>query len=342
MISPSAARRVCWCSRRAFARMSSMPMSRGVVDEQRRRVVARSARVAARASTCARPSARPLRRSSPLIVACDAMKRCASSASDISRLNSATGRGVLLLQRDVLGDVGDQRATSHRRPRGQDDQVAGLEAAGDLVEVGEARGRAGQRAALARELLPSSRSRRRGPRRPCGSPSGGRRGRPRGSPRSACSTRSRGARCGRRPRSGSRRSWRAAGAGARARGRSARSAAALPTDGHRAGERVDPGLAAGLSSLPRERRCSVTVSDVDRLALAVQREHRLVDQPVAVAVEVLGPQALLDDEPVDRAVRQQDGAEHGLLGLERVRRRGADRRGLSVAVGRHCAHRQRR
>ena len=35
---------------------------------------------------------RPLRRSSPLIEACDAMKRCASSASDISRLNRATGR----------------------------------------------------------------------------------------------------------------------------------------------------------------------------------------------------------------------------------------------------------
>ena len=32
----------------------------------------------------------PLRRSSPLIDACDAMKRCASSDSDISSENSAT------------------------------------------------------------------------------------------------------------------------------------------------------------------------------------------------------------------------------------------------------------
>ena len=32
----------------------------------------------------------PLRRSSPLIEACDAMKRCASSDSDISSENSAT------------------------------------------------------------------------------------------------------------------------------------------------------------------------------------------------------------------------------------------------------------
>ena len=42
---------------------------------------------------------------------------------------------------------------SHRWPRGQNDQVAGLEAAGDLVEVGEAARRAGERHALARHLL---------------------------------------------------------------------------------------------------------------------------------------------------------------------------------------------
>ena len=39
-------------------------------------------------------------------------------------------------------------------PRREDDQVAGLEAAGDRVEVGEAGRRAGERLALGRELLP--------------------------------------------------------------------------------------------------------------------------------------------------------------------------------------------
>ena len=36
-----------------------------------------------------------------------------------------------LLDRDVLGDVADQRRLAHRRPGGEDDQVAGLKAAGD-------------------------------------------------------------------------------------------------------------------------------------------------------------------------------------------------------------------
>ena len=93
--------------------------------------------------------------------------------------------------------------------------------------------------------------------------------------------------------------------------------------GHAAGELVDRGLAAGLLELARRAQVLGDRQDVDRLALAVQREHRLVDRAVAVAVEVLGLQALLDDEPVHRAVRQQDAAEDRLLGLERVRRRDA-------------------
>jgi hypothetical protein len=63
------------------------------------------------------------------------------------------------------------------------------------------------------------------------------------------------------------------------------------------------------SSSPRERRCSVTV-----------------------AVEVLGPQALLDHQAVEGAVPEQDRAEDGLLGLDRMWWRRPDRRGLSVAV----------
>ena len=80
---------------------------------------------------------RPLRRSSPLIDACEAMKRWASSPSDISSENSATA--LLDVQRGVLGEVGHQGRLAHRRARGEDDQVAGLEAAGDRVQVLEAR-----------------------------------------------------------------------------------------------------------------------------------------------------------------------------------------------------------
>ena len=44
-----------------------------------------------------------------------------------------------VFERGVLGDVAHQRALAHRRAGGDDDQVAGLKAAGDLVEVLEAR-----------------------------------------------------------------------------------------------------------------------------------------------------------------------------------------------------------
>ena len=89
---------------------------------------------------------RPLRRSSPLSFACEAMKRCASSVSDISSENSATGRSWSIA--GVLGDVRDERRLAHRGARGQHDQVARLEAAGEVVEVLEAGRRAGERDAL--------------------------------------------------------------------------------------------------------------------------------------------------------------------------------------------------
>ena len=57
--------------------------------------------------------------------------------------------------------------------------------------------------------------------------------------------------------------------------------------------------------------------DVDRLARREEREHRLVDRAVALAVEVLLAERLLDDVRVVRAVRLQDRAEDGLLGLDR-------------------------
>ena len=58
-----------------------------------------------------------------------------------------------VLDRRVFGDVADQRALAHRRAGRDDDQVAGLKAAGDLVEVLEPGRRAGQRGALLREAV---------------------------------------------------------------------------------------------------------------------------------------------------------------------------------------------
>ena len=55
---------------------------------------------------------------------------------------------------------------------------------------------------------------------------------------------------------------------------------------------------------------------VDGLALRVQVEHRLVDAPVALPVEVVRVEALVDDQRGQRRVRQQHRAEHGLLGLQ--------------------------
>ena len=74
---------------------------------------------------------------------------------------------------------------------------------------------------------------------------------------------------------------------------------------------------------------------VDRLALVVERQHRLVDRAVALAVEVLRAQPLFDHERVQRAVREQDRAEHRLLGVEVVRRARSPRRatfGAPLAV----------
>ena len=97
------------------------------------------------------PGTLPLRRSSPLIDACEAMKRCASSDSDISSENSATA--CLESSAAFSAKLAIRPIFPIDGPRGEDDQVAGLEAAGDDVEVVEAGGGAGDRLALAREML---------------------------------------------------------------------------------------------------------------------------------------------------------------------------------------------
>ena len=201
----------------------------------------------------------PLRRSSPLIDACEAMKRCASSDSDISSENSATA--FLRAERRVLGEVGHQRRLAHRRPRGEDDQVAGLEAAGDRVEVLEARRRAGDRLALAARASRACRARRRARRRSRGSPCGESSWATSRIERSAMSTSSRGGASWRVDAApGSRRTRAAAGAASRSRGRSARTGGRCRRRGREPASRSIAARPPTASSWPACLRCSTSVS----------------------------------------------------------------------------------
>ena len=71
----------------------------------------------------------------------------------VGHLEREEGDRSLELDRDVLGDVGDEAGLAHPRASGEDDQVAGLEAPGDLVEVVESRRGAAELGAAAGELL---------------------------------------------------------------------------------------------------------------------------------------------------------------------------------------------
>ncbi len=264
----------------------------GVVDVQRRRVVAGGV------LEDAPPLALVAQTALAQVVALDRRLRRDEALRELrlGHLQAEQGDrlGALGVQRDVLGDVRDQRRLAHRRARREDDQVARLEAAGDLVEVGEARRRARHRDALARELLPLAdlvvedladlpevllavvvrdlEHRLLG----------------------VLDELARRRRRGRGPTAwisyvvgSSRRSKRVLADDRR------RSGAAPPTAGTAAAsESISPRPPAA-SSLPRARRCSVDGDHVDRLGLVVEVEHRLEDQAVALAVEVLGAQAVV-------------------------------------------------
>ncbi len=227
--------------------------------------------------------------------------------------------GAAVLERGVLGDVAYERALAHRRAGRHDDQVAGLEAAGDLVEVLEARGSPGQRGSfqrqtvelvelLVQDVLDLAEV------------------------------------------------FLAVVAGdlehrllglldevARRAGVADHAlldfVGALQQPAQQGHLAHDLGVAAGVTGCRHEARQLVhgggspdllqvarlaqTVGHrqhVDGLAGLVEVEHRLVDRPVALAVEVPGTQALLDHERVQGAVREQDRPQHRLLGLEVVGR----------------------
>src|SRR5689334_5026295 len=301
----------------------------GVVDVQRRHVVlGRGAQHPLPLRLVAQPPLaqvvaldRGLRRDEPL------------GELGLGHLEAEQGNraALVLLEGDVLGDVGHQGGFAHGRARRDDDQVAGLKAAGDRVEVGEAGWGAGQRAALGRELLPLGdldvqdladlaevlRA------VVVGDLEDGALG--------ALDDLAR---------------WRLvavhAGLDLVGGGEQAAQERALADDlrvlaqvadsGDGGRERVDLGLAAGRIEAAARAQVLGDREDVDRLARGEEREHRLVDLAMALAVEVLGLQPLLDDERVVRAIGEQHGPEDGLLGLDRVRRRRARRGGLR-AVG---------
>jgi hypothetical protein len=254
------------------------------------------------------------------------------------------GPRLVAVQRDVLGDVRDQRRLPHARSCRDDDHVAGLEAAGDRVEVAEAGGRAGHGAALGGELLPLRDLRVEdvadldevllavvvGDLE-----------------HHALGTLDELARLGLVVVDGG--LDLVGGAEQAAQERELlddRAVAPQVADGGDGpGQRVDLGAAADVLELAARAQVLGDGQDVDRLALLIQREHRLVQHAMAVAVEVLRLEALLDDERVVDALGEQDRAEDRLLGLDGVGRRagggGSRPRAIGVAVpgrGRWRAH----
>src|SRR3954447_20473258 len=293
---------------------------------------------------------RPLRRSSPLIAAWDAMKRCASSASDISRLNSATGRGRSLLSATFSAmfvtsadlPMDGRAASTMRLPGWKPPVIASRSPKPDGVPV---------------RLWPSAESFCHLPISACSTSPTCRKSFWRSScatsriVRSARSLRARGSASG--PGGPAPRLVLVAvDAGLDVVRRGEESAQQRPllhdppvvaerADRRRGGgQRVDLRLAARLIELAARAQLLRDGEDVDRLARGEQGEHGLEDGPMALAVEVLRAQALLDHVRVVRAVGLQDRAQDRLLGLDGVGRNGAGGRAGAMAVGDgRCAHR---
>jgi hypothetical protein len=238
---------------------------------------------------------------------------------------------LAVLQGGVLGEVGHQRALSHRRAGGEDDQVPRLKAARDGVEVVEARGRARDRLALARELVELVQL---GVEQLVDGPEVLARVVVGDFEDAALREVDQLARrrlvgvhalldlVGRRQEP----------AQHRVLAHDAGVLAQMADGGDRTREHVDHRAAADRLEVAGLLEVLGQREGVDRLALRVQVEHGLVDAPVGLPVEVLRLQALVDDERRHHGVGQEDGAQHRLLCLEVVRRRQGSARGGAVAV----------
>ena len=87
---------------------------------------------------------------------------------------------------------------------------------------------------------------------------------------------------------------------------------------HELGQRVHELATPGALEHALALELGAEGDDVDLLAPVVQREDGAVDEPVRVAVEVVGRERLGDRR--DGVGVDEHGAEHRLLGLEVVRR----------------------
>src|SRR4051812_14529665 len=249
----------------------------------------------------------------------------------LGHLEAEQRDGFARVQRGVLREVGHQRRLAHRRPCGEDDQVAGLEAAGERVEVLEAGRRADDRRALERELLQLVQL-----------------GVQQLLDRAEVLAR---VLVGDLEDRSLRHVDQLARAGLvamdlrldlvrgvqepaqhRVLAHDARVLADVADRGDRAGQELDRRRAADRLQLAGLLEVLDQRQRVDRLADRVQVQHRLVDAAVRLAIEVAGLQALVDDQRRERGVRQQDGAEYGLLGLE-VLRRGDRAEAVRVSAG---------
>ena len=229
--------------------------------------------------------------------------------------------GLVVVDRSVLGDVDHEGALSHRGPRGEHDQVAALEAARDVVEVAEARRRADQRDALARDLLELvelvvedrlDRAHLAGVLvvgdlvhrllglldQVAGLALDGERlllDVARGVEQTAQE---------------------------RVLLDDLRVVARVPRRRDEVGERVHEGRAARLLELARAGELLGHRERVDRVRdrLLLEPHHRPEDQPVALAVEVLRAEPDVDQDAVERLLGQQDRPQHRGLRLEVVRR----------------------
>ncbi len=300
---------------------------RGVVDVERR------AREAVRGLQDLRP-ARRRHLALAQVVATDRGLRGDEPLSELplGHLEREQRDGRAGVERRVLREVRHQRRFAHRRSCGEDDQVAGLEASRDRVEVVEARRGAGDRLAFAGEALELLQlagqevadrqevlaavlvgdledgalghvdevARQRLVAVHTGLDLVGRAQQP---------------------------------AEHRVVAHDARVLADVADSRHGARQEVDRRAAADGLEVPGLLEVLDERERVDGLAERVQVEHRLVDAPVALAVEVLRLEPLVDDQGGERGVREQDGAEHRLLRLEVLGRR--DRRAVEPAAG--CA-----
>ena len=100
---------------------------------------------------------------------------------------------------------------------------------------------------------------------------------------------------------------------------------------HELGQRVDEVAPPGALEHALALELGADGDDVDLLAALEQREHAAVDEPVGVAVEVVGGEQLGDRR--DGVGVDQHGAEHRLLRLEVVRRQMRTGRWLDALDG---------